>query len=75
MSSPASVAGQLDVLWTEVEGATGYKVRWKSGMDDYSDMRQVSVGACGWRQRLGVGTGSEGQEDDVSRWRPFTWCR
>ena len=42
--APAAAAGQLDVSWTKVEGATGYKVQWKSGTDDYSsDMRQVTA--------------------------------
>ncbi len=54
----AATAGQLDVSWTEVEGATGYKVQWKSGMDDYSDMRQVSVAAV-TETTLGDGDGSD----------------
>ena len=58
---PAAAAGQLDVSWTEVEGATGYKVQWKSGMDDYSDMRQVSVGEA----ETTLGDGTEGPHADT----------
>ena len=34
---------QLDVNWSEVVGATGYKVQWKSGSQSFDDMRQVRI--------------------------------
>ena len=46
---PAQVEGvevtsgveQLEVLWTEVSNADGYKVQWKSGTEDYGEERQA----------------------------------
>ena len=48
-SPPAKVTGvevapgveQLEVSWTAVSGADGYKVQWKSGEEDYVDARQA----------------------------------
>ncbi len=48
-SAPAQVRGvevalsveQLEVLWTVVPDADGYKVEWKSDEDDYDDTRQA----------------------------------
>ena len=45
---PAQVTGvevtpgveQLEVLWTEVSNADGYKVQWKSGAESYDESRQ-----------------------------------
>ena len=50
-SPPAQVTGvevtpgveQLEVLWTEVSNAGGYKVQWKSGDQDYDDSRQTAI--------------------------------
>ena len=63
--APAAAGGQLDVSWTEVVGATGYKVQWKSGMDDdYSDMRQVTATAGEITAReLTLGDGVETNND------------
>ena len=33
----------LQVTWTQVTGATGYKVQWKSGGQSYSSSRQATV--------------------------------
>ena len=33
----------LQVNWTQVSGATGYKVQWKSGGESYSSSRQATV--------------------------------
>ena len=60
----AATAGQLDVSWTKVTGATGYKVQWKSGMEDYAATRQVSLGDVA-ETTLGDGDGSAGAEDEV----------
>ena len=46
---PAQVTGlkitvgmeQLDVSWVAVSDADGYKVQWKSGVEDYGDSRQA----------------------------------
>ena len=35
--------GQLTVSWGVVAGATGYKVEWKSGAEEFDDSRQQSV--------------------------------
>ncbi len=35
--------GTLVVSWVAVSGATGYKVQWKSGDEDYSSARQVVI--------------------------------
>ncbi len=43
--SVAAGVGSLDVSWTAVTGATGYKVQWKSGSQNYDSSRQASVGA------------------------------
>ena len=48
---PAQVMGvevapgveQLDVSWTAVSGADGYKVQWKAGTEDYDESRQAIV--------------------------------
>ena len=48
---PAQVTGvvvtpgedQLDVSWTAVSGAGGYKVQWKSGEEDYAASRQAVI--------------------------------
>ncbi len=48
---PAPVTGvevtagveQLDVSWTEVADAGGYKVQWKSGEEAYDEARQASI--------------------------------
>ena len=48
---PAQVMGvevapgveQLDVSWTAVSGADGYKVQWKAGTEDYGESRQAIV--------------------------------
>lgn len=40
----AAGAGWLDVSWTAVSDATGYKVQWKSGEDGYSEERQALIG-------------------------------
>ena len=53
----AADAGELDVSWTAVEGATGYKVQWKSGTEDYSDSRQVTLGDVA-ETTLGDGDGT-----------------
>ena len=37
--------GALQVAWTAVTGATGYKLQWKSGAQDYDSGRQATVGA------------------------------
>ena len=50
-SPPAEVTGvevtpgveQLEVTWTAVSGAGGYKNQWKSGSEDYSDSRQAVI--------------------------------
>ena len=50
-SPPVQVTGvevtpgvaQLEVLWTEVSSADGYKVQWKSGDEDYDDSRQTAI--------------------------------
>ena len=50
-SSPAQVTGvevalgveQLEVSWTAVSDAGGYKVQWKSGAEDYGDSRQAEI--------------------------------
>ena len=34
--------GQLQVTWTSVTGATGYKVQWKSGSQVYDNTRQAT---------------------------------
>ena len=34
--------GQLQVAWTSVTGATGYKVQWKSGSQGYDNTRQAT---------------------------------
>ena len=34
---------QLDVSWTAVSGANGYKVQWKSGTEGYDEDRQVAL--------------------------------
>ena len=34
--------GQLQVAWTSVTGATGYKVQWKSGSQVYDNTRQAT---------------------------------
>ena len=34
---------ELQVFWTAVSGATGYKVEWKSGDEAYHDSRQAVV--------------------------------
>ena len=52
-SPPAKVTGvevapgveQLEVSWTAVSGADGYKVQWKSGEEDYVDARQAVLSA------------------------------
>ena len=33
--------GQLEVSWTAVSNASGYKVQWKSGDEDYDELRQA----------------------------------
>ncbi len=43
--SVSAGVGTLDVSWTAVTGATGYKVQWKSGSQDYDSSRQSAVGA------------------------------
>ena len=35
--------GQLAVTWTAVSDASGYKVQWKSGGEDYAESRQALV--------------------------------
>ena len=50
---PAQVTGvevepgaeQLEVLWTPVTDAGGYKVQWKSGTEAYGDARQAAIGS------------------------------
>ena len=50
-SPPAEVTGvevtsgvvQLEVSWTAVEDAGGYKVQWKSGTQDYGETRQATL--------------------------------
>ena len=50
---PAQVTGvevepgaeQLEVLWTPVTDAGGYKVQWKSGTEAYGDARQAVIGS------------------------------
>ncbi len=50
-SPPAQVTGvevtpgveQLEVLWTEVSNADGYKVQWKSGDEDFTESRQTAI--------------------------------
>ncbi len=34
-------AEQLEVSWVAVSGADGYKIQWKSGVENYSDVRQA----------------------------------
>ena len=36
--------GQLTVSWNAVTGASGYKVQWKSGSEDYNDKQQTAHG-------------------------------
>ena len=51
MTPPAKVTGvnitpsnqTLQVSWTQVTGATGYKVQWKSGGQSYGSSRQATV--------------------------------
>ena len=33
----------LQVNWTQVSGATGYKVQWKSGGQSYNSSRQATI--------------------------------
>ena len=50
-SSPAQVTGvavavgleQLDVSWTAIPDADGYRVEWKSGEEDFDDSRQAAL--------------------------------
>ena len=37
----AAGIGQLDVSWSALPEANGYKVQWKSGEEDYADSRQA----------------------------------
>ena len=43
--------GSLDVSWTAVSGATGYKVQWKSGGGNYSSENQAT--SVGTSYRIG----------------------
>ena len=67
--SPAQVTGleltpgekQLDVSWTAVSGAGGYKVQWKSGEEDYAASRQavITAGATTSHTITGLTAGTE----------------
>ena len=66
---PAQVAGveatpgkdQLDVSWTAVSGAGGYKVQWKSGEENYDASRQAVItdGATTSHTIPGLNAGTE----------------
>ena len=42
---PSGYANRLDVSWTAVEGATGYRVEWKTGDESYDSSRSHTTGA------------------------------
>ena len=52
-------AGALQVSWTAVTGATGYKVQWKSGAQDYDSSRQATVGAVTSHTIPGLAAGTQ----------------
>ena len=52
------VGGDVKVDWTKVTGATGYRICWKSGSEDYADARCVTAGDVAAHTIPQAGSGS-----------------